>query len=56
MPINPDYSQIMNNPEMVDTAMNIMKNNPEILKNMGSMLGKDHPMSKYLKNSSPEDL
>ena len=43
----------MNNPEMVDTAMNMLKSNPEMLKNMGGMLGKDHPMGDYLKNSSP---
>ncbi len=36
--------------------MDMMKSNPDMLKNMSGMLGENHPMSGYLKDASPEQL
>ena len=36
--------------------MNMLKNNPEMLKSMSSMLGDNNPLSKYLKNANSNDL
>ena len=34
----------------------MLKNNPEMLKSMSSMLGDNNPLSKYLKNANSNDL
>jgi hypothetical protein len=51
MPDMASAAGMMKNPKMMEMAMNMMKENPEMLQNM---MGKDHPMSEILKNTSPE--
>ena len=41
---------------MMDMAMNMMKNNPDAIKNMSKMLPDDNPLKGYLDNANPEDL
>ena len=47
-------SDLMKNPEMIKTAMNMLKSNPEMLKSMGGMLGDSNPLSKVLEKSRYE--
>ena len=41
---------------MMNMAMDMLKNNPDMIKNMGGMLGKDNPMAGMLKDAKPEDI
>ena len=46
-----NMATMMENPKMMEMAVNMMKSNPEMIQNI---MGKDNPMSEVLKNTSPE--
>lgn len=46
---------MMENTAMIETAVNMIIANPEMLKMMAGQLG-DNPVGRYLQNASPEDL
>ncbi len=50
---DPNMANVMNNPDMIKTAMEQMKKNPEMLKSMAKMMGPNNPMASMLENSSP---
>ncbi|EAR89195.1 tetratricopeptide repeat protein (macronuclear) [Tetrahymena thermophila SB210] len=55
MPDMSNMGSILENSQMLDTALNMLISNPEMLKMMTAQMP-NHPFANYLNNASPQDL
>jgi hypothetical protein len=52
----PGVDDLMKNKDMIKMMIGMMKSNPAMIRSMSAQLGESHPVSKYIKGKSDEEL